>query len=111
MRSARHDEELIREPTVEEALADPVIQAVMTRDRVSRDDVLRAVRAAQARLRAAEDDPIPHDGSRSVVTPFPARAARAAAHPLDRRDILALAGDDREPPPARRCRGGSPVEE
>lgn len=104
MRPARKTDDLTREPTVEEALADPVVQAVMARDRVSRDDVLRVVHAAQARLnesrrRAAQG---------AVVTPFPARAVRAPAAPAAQRELTALGIDDVEPRPARRCRGGSP---
>lgn len=102
MRPARNTDDLTREPTVEEALADPVVQAVMARDRVSRDDVLRVVSAAQARLHASRLQ----ESHGAVVTPFPARAVRASAAPAANRELPALGTDD-EPRPARRCRGGS----
>lgn len=102
MRPARNTDDLTREPTVEEALADPVVQAVMARDRVSRDDVLRVVRAAQAWLSASRL----HASHEAVVTPFPARAVRASAAPAANRELASLGIDD-EPRPARRCRGRS----
>jgi hypothetical protein len=99
----RNDEDLTREPTVEEALADPVVQAVMARDRVSRDDVLHVVRAAQARLRA------PHSVG---LKPFPARAVRASATSAERRQRPSIRPEpiglgDIDLRLGRRCRGGS----
>lgn len=98
MHSARPKDDLTREPSLEEALADPVVQAVMARDRVSRDDVLHVARAAQARLRAPQA---------AVVTPFPARAVRASAHPAEYGELASIGVDDDRYRPARRCRGGS----
>jgi hypothetical protein len=62
MTLARHDDDLHSEPTLDEALADPVIQAVMLRDGVSHADIMRITAAARARLLAAAGD---------VVTAFP----------------------------------------
>ena len=118
MRSARQNDDLTREPRIEEALADPVIQAVMARDHLSRDDVLRVVRAAQARLHAAQGQASPGDAGHAahgVVTPFPAHAVRASApavHPADRRDVATVHPDEIDlRPTALRCCGGSLVEE
>lgn len=61
-RLERRDDDLRAEPSLDEALADPVIQAVMSRDGVTRDDVVRVALAARARLLAQ------HDG---VIAAFP----------------------------------------
>ncbi len=76
MRPMRKSEDLSFEPTLRETLADPVIRAVMARDRVSEDDILRLVLAARARLRLSPDSP----GRETNVTPFPIRGARAGDH-------------------------------
>jgi len=47
-------DDLTVEPTLFEALADPVVQAVMARDCVSRDQVLQVALAARARLLGKE---------------------------------------------------------
>jgi len=41
------------EPRLSDVLADPIVHLVMRRDRLTPEDVRRAVRVAQARLRTA----------------------------------------------------------
>ena len=54
MNLARYnDDDLTSEPSLDEALADPVIRAVMLRDGISRDDVENVALAARARLLAS----------------------------------------------------------
>ncbi len=67
----KRQEELSAEPTLLEALADPVIQAVMARDRVSRDEVVKVAMAARARL----------FGHRGVVVALPAVSLAPAVRP------------------------------
>src|SRR5258708_12882222 len=78
MRLARQDDDLRSEPSLDEALADPVIQAVMGRDGVTRDDVMRVALAARARLmvrRDGGDCRISHQrgcrGDRAALSPAP----------------------------------------
>lgn len=75
--SPRKQEDLSAEPNLREALADPVVQAVMRRDGVTQDALLRLVGAVRARLFPPDDVP-PHDAPRheAVVMPFPRPAAR-----------------------------------
>jgi hypothetical protein len=41
------------EPTLDELLSDPIVELLMRRDRISRQDVLRAVQRARRRLDTA----------------------------------------------------------
>lgn len=69
MRTIRQ-EDLSFEPSLHEMLADPVIQAVMTRDGITHDDLLRLALVARMRLlRGVVDD--------GVVTKFPIGGADA----------------------------------
>jgi hypothetical protein len=56
------------EPTLHEALDDPVIQALMRRDGVTRDEVVNLAVAARARMRAAD----------TVIALFPTRPAASS---------------------------------
>jgi hypothetical protein len=68
MNLARYnDDDLTSEPSLDEALADPVIRAVMLRDGISRDDVENVALAARARLLAP----------RGVIAAFPGRGRSA----------------------------------
>jgi len=66
---ARKKDDLSFEPTLHETLTDPVIQAVMARDGVSQDELIRLILVARARLSVPED---------AVILPFPVRPAPAA---------------------------------
>ena len=63
-------EDLSFEPSLHEALADPVIQAVMSRDGITRDDLLRLALVARMRLLRGVD---------CVVTTFPIKGTDGAA--------------------------------
>ena len=64
---ARHKDDLSFEPSLHEALSDPVIQAVMNRDGVSRDELVQLILVARARLMPPRVAP-PHVAN---VLPFP----------------------------------------
>lgn len=68
MALAREKEDLSFEPSLRETLTDPVIRAVMDRDGVSQDELVRLILVARARLSVAADAPPPE----SKVLPFPA---------------------------------------
>jgi hypothetical protein len=70
---ARKKDDLSFEPTLHETLTDPVIQAVMNRDGVTQDELIRLILAARARLSVPEE---------AIILPFPVRAA-----PVERREI------------------------
>jgi len=59
---ARHRDDLSFEPSLHEALSDPVIQAVMNRDGVSREELVQLILVARARLMPPRE---------AVVLPFP----------------------------------------
>ena len=73
---ARKKDDLSFEPSLHEALTDPVIQAVMDRDGVSQDELVRLIIVARARLSLPEE---------AVILPFPARRAPAAERPSSER--------------------------
>lgn len=91
MRSAFKTDDLTCEPSLAEALADPVVQAVMARDGVSEEELRRVIASARARLVP------PADG---VVTPFRPRDPR----PRERRALPLAAMDGA----ARRPQAGWP---
>lgn len=68
---ARHKDDLSSEPSLRETLSDPVIQALMIRDGVSPDEIVRLILAARARLvpPAAHAAPL----QEAMVLPFPVR--------------------------------------
>jgi hypothetical protein len=78
---ARKKDDLSSEPTLHEALSDPVIRAVMDRDGVSRDELVRLILVARARLS------VPADASplEAKVLPFPVRQAPPERHDLELR--------------------------
>jgi len=55
-KAPKKKDDLSAEPTLYEALADPVVQAVMARDRLSREHVLQVALAARAKL--LEKEPV-----------------------------------------------------
>jgi hypothetical protein len=65
----RWKEDLSSEPSLHEALADPVVRAMMRRDGVSEAELLRLMLAARARLLPAQEALL-HE---AVVMPFPRR--------------------------------------
>ena len=73
---ARHKDDLSFEPSLRETLSDPVIQAVMHRDGVSRDELVRLILVARARLLPSHE---------AVVLPFPARPASEPDRDLELR--------------------------
>ncbi len=64
---ARHKEDLSFEPSLHEALSDPVIQAVMNRDGVSREELVQLILVARARLMPPREAP----SHVANVLPFP----------------------------------------
>ena len=68
----RKTEDLSVEPSLREALADPVIQALMRRDAVSQEELLRLIAAVRARLLPAHEAPLP-EAHEAIVMPFPRR--------------------------------------
>ncbi|WP_156092746.1 hypothetical protein [Rhodovibrio salinarum] len=45
------------EPKLEEILCDPMVELLMRRDRISRQDILRAVQRARQRLQITQAQP------------------------------------------------------
>lgn len=85
MGSPRKKEDLNAEPGLRDALADPVVQAVMRRDGVTQEALLRLIAAVRARLFPPNDGP-PHEAADqeaphqdAIVMPFPRRDPPAAA--------------------------------
>jgi hypothetical protein len=68
---ARHKDDLSFEPSLHEALTDPVIQAVMHRDGVSRDELVQLILVARARLMPRETPQRVGPPSVTNVLPFP----------------------------------------
>jgi hypothetical protein len=66
---ARHKDDLSSEPSLRETLSDPVIQALMTRDGVSPEEIVRLILVARARLMPPQPVPL-HEAN---VLPFPVR--------------------------------------
>ena len=62
MRSPYHVDDLGAEPCLRDMLADPIVRALMARDRVSEDELVQVSLAARTRLLR---------GRAAVVMPFP----------------------------------------